>query len=118
MEIVFEVLVVLHFVGLAALLGGVITQMSAREKVVNRAMFDGALTQLVTGLGMVGLAETVLKSTEGEDINHMKIGIKLLILLIITGIVVANRRKPSVPTAIWATIGGLTLLNVVIAVFV
>ena len=75
MSFVFESLVVLHFIGLAALLGGWLVQMSAPTKVVNRAMLDGAFTQLATGLAMVGLAETVL--ADDEDINHMKVGIKL-----------------------------------------
>lgn len=116
MSFLYESLVVLHFIGLAALLGGWLVQMSTSPKVVNRAMVDGALTQLVTGLAMVGLAETVL--AEDEDVDHMKIGIKLLILLAITVLAWANRKKESVPTGVWAIIGGLTLTNIVIAVFV
>jgi cytochrome bd-type quinol oxidase subunit 2 len=116
MEFVYHVLVVLHFVGLAALLGGVLTQISTHPRVVNRAMVDGALTQLVTGLALVGMAETVL--ADEEDVNHVKVAIKLAILLVITGLAWANRRKESVPTGIWAAIGLLTLANIVIAVFV
>ena len=116
MEIVFESLVVLHFIGLAALLGGFLVQMSSSPKVVNRAMVDGALTQLVTGLAMVGMAETVL--AEEEDLNHTKIGIKLAVLLVITGLAWANRRKESVATGVWAAIGLLTIANIVVAVFV
>jgi hypothetical protein len=78
-------------------------------------MFHGALTQLVTGLLLVGMAETLV---EDEEVNHMKVGLKLLILLVITGLVWANRKKDSIPTGLWAAIGGLTLANVVIAVFV
>lgn len=117
MQIVFELLVVLHFVGLAALLGGVITQMSAPEKVVNRAMLDGALTQLVTGVAMVGLAETALPE-EGDELNMAKIGAKLLILVVILVLVWVNRKRPAIPVGLWAAIGLLTLTNVVIAVFV
>jgi len=116
MNVVYEVIVVLHFIGLAALLGGWLVQLSSSPKVVNRAMVDGALTQLVTGLALVGLAETVL--SDDEDVNHMKIGIKLLILLVITVLAWVNRRKESVPTGVWAAIGILTITNIVIAVFV
>jgi len=116
MSFVFESLVVLHFIGLAALLGGWLVQMSADTKVVNRAMLDGAFAQLVTGLAMVGMAETVL--SDDEDVNHAKIGIKLTILLVITLLAWVNRKKESVPVGVWATIGILTIANVVIAVFV
>jgi hypothetical protein len=77
-------------------------------------MFHGALTQLVTGLALVGIAEAALDA----DVDHMKVGIKLLILLVITGLVWANRKKEAVSTGIWAAIGGLTIANVVIAVLV
>jgi hypothetical protein len=116
MNVVFESLVVLHFIGLAALLGGWLVQMSAPTKVVNRAMLDGAFTQLATGLAMVGLAETVL--ADDEDINHIKVGIKLAILLVITVLAWANRKKESVPVGVWGAIGGLTIVNIIIAVFV
>lgn len=115
MDYLYEGLVVLHFIGLAALLGGFLVQLSTSPKVVNNAMFHGVLTQLVTGLLLVGLAETLV---EDEEVNHMKVGLKLLILLVITGLVWANRKKDSVPTGVWAAIGGLTIANIVIAVFV
>ena len=41
-----------------------------------------------------------------------------LILLVITVLAWANRKKESVPTGVWAIIGGLTIVNIVIAVFV
>jgi len=58
MQIVYDLLVILHFIGLASLLGGFLVQMSSAEKGVNPAMLHGALTQLVTGLLMVGLIES------------------------------------------------------------
>jgi hypothetical protein len=116
MEYVFEAIVVLHFIGLAALLGGFLVQISASPRVINRAMLDGAFTQLITGLALVGMAETVL--ADDEDVNHMKVGIKLAILLVITGLAWANRRKESISTGVWAAIGLLTIANIVIAVFV
>jgi hypothetical protein len=114
MDYLYDTLVVLHFIGLAALLGGFLTQISTSPRVVNRAMFDGTMTQLVTGLALVGIAEASLD----YDVNHVKIGIKLAVLLVITGLVWANRRKESISTGVWAAIGGLTIANIVVAVFV
>lgn len=112
MEIVKDVMLVLHFVGLASLLGGFLVQMSSRVKRVEAAMFHGALTQLVTGLALVGLAQM------GDgDVDNVKVAVKLVVLLVITGLVLRFRRAESVSTGVWAAIGGLTLLNVVVAVF-
>jgi hypothetical protein len=59
MDFVREFLLVLHFVGLAALFGGWFVQMSSREKVINNAMFHGALTQVITGVLLVGIRESL-----------------------------------------------------------
>ncbi len=115
MEIIYNTLVLLHFIGLAALFGGFFVQMKSTNKVVNSAMFHGSLTQLVTGLIMVGLAES---GVVDEDLNMTKISIKLLIVLIITGIVFVNRKKSSVSNSIWLSIGLLTLANMAIAVYI
>nr|WP_202628090.1 hypothetical protein [Cellulomonas sp. APG4] len=106
-------MLVLHFVGLASLLGGFLVQMKSRTKRVEAAMFHGALTQLVTGLALVGIAEA-----GDADVNHMKVGLKLVVLVAITALVLVGRRKESVSTGVWGAIGGLTLVNVVIAVVV
>lgn len=116
MSLVYELLVVLHFIGLAALLGGWLVQLSTRDKVVNRAMLDGVLTQLVTGLALVGLAETVL--SDEEDVDHVKVGIKLAVLIVIAVLAWVNRKKKSVPPGPWVAIGLLTIANIAVAVLV
>ena len=117
MTFVYNLVVVLHFIGLASLLGGFLVQMSSSEKGVNRAMLHGALTQLVTGVIMVGLAES---GAVDEDLNMTKIGVKLIVVLVITLLAFLGRRagvSPDRAKRLWAVIGALTLLNVVIAVF-
>jgi hypothetical protein len=60
MEVAYELLLVLHFLGMASLVGGWLVQLRARgERYVNSAMVHGVLTQLVTGVLLVGLAEGV-----------------------------------------------------------
>ena len=46
----------------------------------------------------------------------MKLGIKFLILLIITALVIVFRKKETAPKWALFAIGGLTLANVIIAV--
>ncbi|MGH3516690.1 MAG: hypothetical protein ACRDQ7_04620 [Haloechinothrix sp.] len=50
------------------------------------------------------------------DYDHMKLGIKLLVLLVIGGIAIAFLRKPA-PTWFARTLGGLVVCNVGLAVF-
>ncbi|MBI1350582.1 MAG: hypothetical protein GC156_05630 [Actinomycetales bacterium] len=119
MEFVFNLVLVLHFVGLALLLGAFLVQIRDPEKTVTRWMWDGALTQLLTGLIMVGLIEGgALGDDEKGDLNHVKIGIKLLVVIVIAVLAFIGKRKPAPQVGLWATIGLLTLVNVIVAVFV
>lgn len=115
MTVVYNILLVLHFVGLASLLGGFLVQMRSPEKVVNASMLHGALTQLVTGVLMVGLLESGAVNDEAPNMG--KIMSKLIIVAVITVLAFVGRRKAGPQTALWATIGALTLVNVLIAVF-
>jgi hypothetical protein len=119
MEILFHLIVVLHFVGLAMLLGGFLVQIKDPNKTVTRWMWDGALTQLLTGVIMVGLMSSgVLGEEEKAEVNNTKIMIKLVIVLVIAVLAFIGKRKPAPQVPLWATIGVLTLVNVVVAVFV
>jgi uncharacterized membrane protein len=115
MEFVYNVLLVLHFIGLALLLGAFLVQLRDPDKTVTRWMFDGALTQLVTGIAMVGIASG--GALTGEKPNDTVVGIKLLVVVIITVLAFIGRKKPAPQVALWATIGLLTLVNICVAVF-
>jgi cytochrome bd-type quinol oxidase subunit 2 len=117
-EFLFNVLVFLHFIGLASLLGGWLVQMSSSTKVINNAMLHGVLTQVVTGIAMVGLLSS--KVVEVDDgVDNTKFGIKLVVALAVLAVVLLGRRKPEdQQKGYWAAAGALTLLNVAVAVFV
>jgi hypothetical protein len=114
--LVYDILVILHFLGLAALIGGFLVQITSSPRIVNRAMVDGAWTQLVTGVLLVGLRYPLHESDGWELPNNAKIGVKLAILLVIVGLVMVNRKKESISAAVWGLIGGLAIVNVAIAV--
>ena len=115
MDVLYNVLVVLHFVGLASLLGGWLAQLGAREgRVMNLAMLHGVLTQLVTGVALVGLGSAV-ESLPSPD--NAKITVKLGVALVIAVLVWANRRRAAVPGGVFFGVGLLSLANVVIGVF-
>jgi hypothetical protein len=118
--IIKSFLVVLHLVGLSALLGGFLVQIKAlRAKTAEilPAMVHGAWTALLTGLLLVGVREWELALGGGEDLDHSKIAIKTVVVLIIVVLVMLKRKQKPVTGAILGTIGALTLLNVVLAVF-
>jgi lysylphosphatidylglycerol synthetase-like protein (DUF2156 family) len=112
MEILRDVLVFLHFLGLAALFGGLFVQIRSDQRVVNNAVLHGVLTQLVTGLLLVGVLEGL-----DADVDNAKIGVKLVVALVIAVLAFANRKKPAVPTGLYLGLLGLTVLNVAVAVF-
>ncbi len=118
MSFVYEILVILHFLGLASLIGGFLVQIKTSPRVVNNAMFHGVLTQLITGLLLVGLRYP-LHNADPEEWglpDNAKIGVKFAVLLVILVLVLANRKKDQISNAVWGLIGGLSILNVVIAV--
>ena len=118
--IVKSFLVVLHLVGLSALLGGFLVQIKAlRAKTAEilPAMVHGAWTAFITGLLLVGVREWELALGGGHDLDHSKIAIKSVVALIVLVLVMLNRKKKPVSGSVLGTIGGLTFLNVVLAVF-
>lgn len=111
MEILKDVVLILHFLGLAAIIGGVLAQMRQTPKRVDALVVHGALTQMVTGVALVGLDQAL-----DDPVDNTKVGIKLVILLVITVLAWRNRKAEAVATWVWATIGLLTVVNIAIAV--
>ncbi len=111
MELAYNLVLIVHFIGLASVVGGFLVQMKSPEKGVNPAMWHGALTQLVTGVILVGLAEM-----QDWDVDHAKIGVKLALTAVITVLAFIGRKKPLPQTAFWGIIGGVSIVNIIIAV--
>ncbi|MFC5747474.1 hypothetical protein [Actinomadura rugatobispora] len=115
MEFVRLLLLFFHFVGLAVLIGGFLAQLPAVREGRARpatAMLHGALTQVVTGVALVGVAQGALD----KEVDNAKIGVKLLVALIILVLILVGRRRP-LSTPVFMTIGALALVNVGVAVF-
>ncbi|MEV4428352.1 hypothetical protein AB0K23_23860 [Streptomyces sp. NPDC049602] len=112
MDVLINVFVALHIVGIASLLGGFLTQMKAMGAGTARfspAMLHGALTMLVTGVALVGLNQA-----DDQTVNNLKIGIKLAILVVL-GLVYVKRDEEKVDKGLFAAVGGLTTANIFIA---
>lgn len=114
MDVLINVFVGLHIIGIASLLGGFLTQMKAMGAGTARfvpAMLHGALTMLVTGVLLVGFNEM-----DGSAVDNVKIGVKLAILFVILALVYVKRDEERVDKALFGAVGGLTVVNIFIAV--
>lgn len=112
METLRLVLLFLHVLGYAALIGGLLAQARTPERSVNAAMRDGVGTAFVTGLLLVG----VLEAGDGA-VDHVKIGVKFAVGLVLLVLVMANARKERIPQGLWLGLLVLAVANVAVAVF-
>lgn len=114
MDFLHSLTLFIHFVGAAALLGSWLV--TFRQPTVTSWQHIGAWVQLVTGVLLVGL----LEMNDGT-VNHIKIAVKLVVLIAILVAAVLGRRRvrrgEPVSTGLAHAVGGLTLLNVALAVF-
>ncbi|MCW3156993.1 hypothetical protein [Micropruina sonneratiae] len=111
MEVLKHLFVLFHLLGFAAIFAGTATQLAASTPRVNRFIMDGGWTQLLTGLVLVGLNEM------GPDpVNHAKVAVKLVVLLVIVVVAFVNRKKPAIGKGVLFGLFGLTLLNAAVAV--
>jgi hypothetical protein len=112
MDFLRHLLLVVHILGFAALLGGLLVQARGPEKSVNALMRDGAGTAFLAGLLLVGVLEA-----DDVEIDNAKIAVKGVVGLVILVLVMANLRKPRISQGLWALILLLTVGNICVAVF-
>ncbi len=107
-----NVFVLLHLLGMAAIVGSAVFVARGRS---TPALLWGARAQLATGLILVGIVEA-----GDEPVNHAKIGVKLLIAIAVAAcaeIAAAKVRKGEGERAQLVTAAGwLAVLNAAIAV--
>ena len=115
MEILKLVLVAAHFLGMAAIVGSFFVQMRRKSDFVLTPLLAGAITQVVTGLALVGLAEAT-----GDDLIYAKIAVKLtiaVVVLVAAILAVVTQRKGGRVQPWFHAAGGLVVINVLVAVF-
>ncbi|WP_247045014.1 hypothetical protein [Arthrobacter rhizosphaerae] len=112
MNIVYDIMVFLHIVGAAMIVGIWIGNM--KKPTVHPRQFDGAALQLLTGIVMMGLIPAL-----GKDVIYAKIGVKIVIALVVAVLAFIGSRKfkkgEPVSKGLAHSVGGLALLNVAIA---
>ena len=115
MTVVLHVLLVIHLLGMATLIAAFFVQRQSGEKLSGLWLW-GALIQAVTGLAMVGLIDGAHINGGLSTAGHIKIGVKLVVLVVIGLLVVIGRNRPGQVKPLATTMGGLTVLNLALAV--
>jgi hypothetical protein len=106
-------------------IGPFLIQMRARTGFAFSWVLAGAITQLVSGLLLTGLAEMRLADNEDLSLDHTKIAVKLVLALTIFVVaLIAYRRQKKVPAGeserhllpFLHTAGALAITDLAIAV--
>ena len=115
MEILNEVLLVLHIVGVGALLSGFFYQMRdwGKGMKVNAGIIHGAWLMLVTGFAMTGIISSL---HNGEEVNNIVLGLKSIVITAIFFIAYSFNKKEVTPKWVVPTIALLTTVNIAFAV--
>ena len=106
------IMYVIHLLSVLGILVLLLLQWNKNPRKLNPGVLHAGLTALIAGVVMVGLHNSVKPD---EELNHTKVGIKLVVLIVILALGYKNVKKPVLPKNIWLTMTGLTVLNIVIA---
>jgi uncharacterized membrane protein len=112
MSAINMVMYVIHLLSVLGILVLLLLQWNKNPRKLNPGVLHAGLTALIAGVVMVGLHDSVKPD---EELNHTKVGIKLLVLIVILALGYKNVKKPELSKNVWLTMTGLTVLNIVIA---
>ncbi|MGW5519508.1 hypothetical protein [Nocardia africana] len=113
MTVVYNLVVIAHLLGLAAVIGGY----AAGRPAVSQVMLWGARAQIVTGLILVGMADSI--DSLDKNLDMAKIVVKLVIAVAVAGLAeVAHADAKRGKTIAWMAdaAGLLAIANVFVAV--
>jgi hypothetical protein len=113
MSVVYQLIVAAHLLGMAAIVGSFFVVL--REPRYVPAFLYGAVTQLVTGIALVGIRESDLLK-DAAPLNNTAVGVKLVIALVVAVLAWGQRTNTQkAPAGMIHAIGGLAIVNVLVA---
>ncbi|KAA2264587.1 hypothetical protein F0L68_05630 [Solihabitans fulvus] len=113
MEFLRHLLVFLHLLGMGMLVAMFFVQRRAgADAPLNKGWLHGSGLQLITGVALVALSPVTHK-----EYDHVKIAVKLAVLVAIAVLAVLYLNKKRIPSWLAPAMGGLVVVNVGVAVF-
>ena len=112
MSAINTVAYVIHLFSVLGILVLLLLQLKKSPRTLNPGVLHAGLTALIAGIILVGLHNSVKPD---EELNHIKVGIKFIVLLVILVLGYTNVKKPELSKNVWLTMIGLTVTNIVIA---
>ena len=125
MELARDITLIVHFIGLAMIVGPFLIQMRAHSGPAFSWILAGASVQLLTGIALTGLAEMRLADNDDFAVDHTKIAVKLVLSVVIFIVALLGylRQKKMTNSSTERTLlpfvhaaGALALANIVIAI--
>ncbi|WP_127554356.1 hypothetical protein [Actinoplanes sp. OR16] len=113
MEALRLVLLFIHLVGFALLLGGGVAVLLSDRIRISKPVLWGAIIQLVSGLALAA----PLRGGGDNEPDPIKLGVKLLIAVAIFIMVFIPRKRDEVNKGHFIGIVTLTVVNAAVAVF-
>jgi hypothetical protein len=114
MTLLAHLLVFLHLLGMAVLVGSFTTQLASPIKRVTPGQWHGALLTLISGLALLGLYGAV--PSLQEPLHPAKIAVKLGLALMIALFAFQGRQRAEWKAG-WLRVGLLSIANTAVAVF-
>jgi peptidoglycan/LPS O-acetylase OafA/YrhL len=112
METVFLIAYIVHMLAIAGILVLLLLQWNKNPRKLSGGVMHSAATALLAGLVLVG---TYSSAKPDETLDHTKVGIKLVIVLVVLVLSYIHSKKSELKKSIWLTLLGLTVLNILIA---
>ena len=112
MKTVFLIAYIAHMLAIAGILGLLLHQWNKSPRKLSAGVMHSAATALLAGLVMVG---TYSSAKPDETLDHTKVGIKLVVVLVILVLSYVNAKKSELKKNNWLTLIVLTVLNILIA---
>ncbi|WP_326598651.1 hypothetical protein [Streptomyces sp. NBC_01803] len=113
MDTLINVFVVLHFIGFIVLLADMAVQLPAAmagKARMRPAMRLGAAAALLTGIVLVALNQA-----DDQDLNNVKLAVKLGVVVIILALIYVKRDEEKVPNSLFGAVAALTVGNILVA---
>jgi hypothetical protein len=110
-KVAFYIAFAIHLVAILGILALLVISWKKSPRALNPGVLHATATALLAGIVMV----FTWSGGHDTEINHMKVGIKFLIVLAILVIGFVNLKKKSYSTKTFAVMLGLTVTNILIA---